>query len=286
MAPDGSVWVAGYDCPVRWARRGSLWREFTDLSPPRLVDAQGGVWFADPPGIGRPRRPAIRLFKGRWEHMDSAYDELVNHRRDDSLWGWSGTRLSRWRGTNRTEFTPAQTGLQSYVAGHGDARRNFWLLGEDSRGGTAVARHADDRWQAVAVPELAGLPPWRTTAGSSNGVWFAGDRGVGTDAVLVRVGINGNLRLTVPTRQLGPMRMTFREDRNGAVWLYGDAGLFRWALGQSTAWESLEDRPGPVGGLLRRAGRRALVRLQLRAGRRKQPRGPAQRPVDTFPGGQ
>jgi PAS domain S-box-containing protein len=243
-APDGSVWVAGYDCLVRWTRRGAQWREFADLPPPRLVDAEDGVWFAGQRGGGGPdRRPAVRLFKGRWSRLETAFDELVNHRRDNSVWGWTSNRLSRWQGTNRTDFTPAQTGLESYVAGHGDNHRSFWLLGRDARGGVAVARHADNRWQPVPVPELAGLTLWSFAAGSSNGVWFAGDRGLGSEAVLVRVGTNGNLRLGADLHLTGPRRMEVREDRHGAVWLYGDAGLFRWVPGKSTAWDTFDNLP-------------------------------------------
>jgi PAS domain S-box-containing protein len=243
VAPDGSVWVAGYDCLVRWARRGSQWREFTDLPPPALVDARGGVWFAEPTWIGRPRRPTVRLFNGQWERLESAHDGLVDDLRDESVWGWSGDRLTRWQGTNRTEITPEQTGLAAYVAGQGDRLRSIWLLGRDAGGAVAVARHTDDRWENVPVPELAGLNLWPSAAAAGNGVWFAGDRGVGTEAVLVRVGTNGNLRLGVELRHVGPMRMDFREDRYGAVWLFGEAGLFRWVPGVSTRWDSFDGLP-------------------------------------------
>jgi hypothetical protein len=83
-APDGSVWVAGYDCLVRWTRRGAQWREFADLPPPRLVDAEGGVWFADERGAGPERRPAVRLFKERWTRLEAFA----------GAWRWLGTRTT------------------------------------------------------------------------------------------------------------------------------------------------------------------------------------------------
>ncbi len=243
VAPDGSVWVAGYGCLVRWARQGSQWREFGDLPPPKLMDSQGGMWFAQTRGIFTPGGPTVRLFQGRWEPLGDAYDELVSHRQDNSVWGGTTNRLTRWRGTNRTDFTTTQTGLALYVAGEGDARGSFWLFGVDPQGNPATARHFGNQWLTRPVPELAGLRPWRETASSSNGLWVVGDRGAGTDAVLVRVTPTGNLRLDAPAQQVGTLGMKFREDRYGAVWLYGDAGLFRWVPGKSTRWDSIGDLP-------------------------------------------
>lgn len=245
VAPDGSVWVAGYDCLVRWSRHGSHWREFRDLPTPKLVDSRGGVWFARTRGMSLPPGPAVRLQDGRWDSLGAAFDELVNHQHDDSVWGWSSNRLSRWQGTNRTDFAPAQTGLASYVAARGDEQGSFWLLGRDAQGNAAAVRHVGGQWEAAPVPELAGLNLWPTAAHSRNGVWFAGDRGAGTEAVLLRVSPDGNQRLNAAAGQLGILRMEFREDRFGALWLYGDAGLFRWVPGKSTRWDRLTELPGP-----------------------------------------
>jgi PAS domain S-box-containing protein len=243
-APDGSVWAVGYDCLVRWVRRGGEWREYTNLPAPKLADTAGGVWFAQTRSLTQPPGPVVRLHAGQWTQLGEAYDELRNNLRSRSQWGWTGNRVTHWQGTNATTFSPAETGLAKVAAGRGDRVGDFWVLGWDAAGQVAASRYASNRWQTQLVPELAGLNLWSAAAGSAtNGMWFAGDRGVGTDTVLVRVSATGTLRLDAPATLVGPQRMEFFDDQRGSLWLFGDTGLFRWQLGQATTWESIQELP-------------------------------------------
>ena len=241
-APDGSVWVVGYACLVRWSRKEGAWREFANLPRPRLVDPVGGLWFAYTRRIAETPGPAVRLEKEGWRQLGESYDELRNNNGDRSIWGWNADRVTHWTGNTQTRFSARETGLAEVVAGRGDRAGEFWLLGTDSEGSARATRFSEGGWQGRRIPELAGLKLWANAAGAgTNGVWFAGDQGPGTEGVLVRVDGSRSTSLGVPADIVGAAQMDFIDDGRGGIWLFGDTGLFRWQLGRSTAWEPIPE---------------------------------------------
>lgn len=245
-APDGSVWTAGFNCLVRWPRRGGQWRELSGVPTPRWVDGRGAVWFAEQRAlVGLGSRP-VRMVEGeRWERMGRSVDGVVLEPGGRAVWGWSSERVMRWEGTEEAEYAGERTGLATVEYGACDREGHFWAIGTRNDGEVVVVGFDGGRWlEPRAGAELRGTRRrWAVAAGAREGAWFVADDGSRTDAMLVYAGLDGTRAVPLPKEQVGLYRAAIHCDAEGRLWCYGDAGLWWWGPGVEGGWEAVTSLP-------------------------------------------
>jgi PAS domain S-box-containing protein len=244
-APDGSIWVAGFGCLIRWAREASELHEYPGVPPPRLVDSEGTVWFAENRGIDRAPSPAVRNRKWNWNPLPIAYEQLVSDPRRGDVWGWTSNQVGRFRGTNETHFLPAQTGLSNVVQGLFDRAGRFWIVGHGPEGEPGAAVLEQETWTHIRPPELRGLEVWRRTVSpATSGIWIGGDRGPGSAAELFHLSDKPLERIPLPSDLFKRQRVEIQADRRGDLWAYNDSGLYRWDAAPGQGWKRINELPG------------------------------------------
>lgn len=248
-APDGAIWTVGQGCLIRWPRRGAQWREFPGWPTPLLEDNAGRIWCGRLRGQNVAAEKSVRGSDERWEELERAYDHLVQAPTNGPIWGWNDHQVTRWNEAGETQFGPTDTGLATNRAGALGSGGTLWLLGHTSAGEVAVVRHAGGRWQTDrTLPELREARIWDQAAidpspAGAGGAWFVTDQGPQTDGRLVYVGATSTPSVQVGKESWGLYRPGLLCDASRTLWSYGDAGLFRWRVGTSTAWEAITNLP-------------------------------------------
>lgn len=241
-APDGSIWLLGYDCLVRWQRLQSDWEEFGELGLPQLVDAHGGIWF------GRLRvenlnTPPTRLRDGVWTRFTDVYDDLAADAAG-GVWGWNSREAVYWSGTNETRVLASQAGLESLVKGQLDSQGSFWVVGLDRDRHNAVSFRQNGTWRVRSLPELKGQVVARTICGGSNGIWMLVNPPDETQPqILAEVGLDFISQVAVPRRMVSRFRGGIYADPWNSVWLFGSAGLYRWRRGATEGFLEITNVP-------------------------------------------
>jgi hypothetical protein len=147
-APDGSIWVAGFDSLVRWQRRGGEWSEFSDLPVPALVDGSGSTWFAGDDIRHQPTRPVVRLPDGTWRQWNVPTSGLTLSP-DGRVWGWHSNRIHQWNGQGSEPFDDRVTGLRTILHILPDRAGTLWAIGLDPSGNPGVAAYDQEAWHPV-----------------------------------------------------------------------------------------------------------------------------------------
>ena len=225
-APDGSIWVVGYDCLVRWQRRGAEWQEFSGVSQPQFTDVHGGIWFGRQIEKQREVSPT-RLLDGRWERSTEVYDQLI-HSPGDRVWGLKSNKLVFWRNGLSTEEPIAPGALVRIDAGALDRQGALWLFGQVTGASNAVARYDGTAWMTRVLPELPGSVLPSRVCGGSNGIWVIAEGADESDAYRLAYIGERELEIRELSRPLvSRFRFSMHADRSGSLWLYGDAGMLR-----------------------------------------------------------
>ncbi|MBL9169520.1 MAG: PAS domain S-box protein [Verrucomicrobiales bacterium] len=252
-APDGNVWVVGFETVICWTRYDQ-WDMFHQIPPPKLVEPPNRMWFGrDRQGV-LPALTPVRFENGRWDRLESPYDDLAIDS-TGSVWGWSSNRVTRWNGSNVVHFTETHTGLRTIQAGRGAETGGYWLIGLDRDGQPSTARFLDGRWSQFALPTRDGTFSEAGLAARQDSLWMLWRPFAQTNAVIFQLGTGRTATLDVPREILSEFHHGLHVSRDGSsLWLYGDNGLYRMRLGTPT-WEPVAGLPGrTVVGLVEREG--------------------------------
>jgi PAS domain S-box-containing protein len=241
-APDGSLWLLGYDCLIRWQRRGGEWLEYSDLSQPLFTDGQGGIWFGRLMDRQRNTAP-VRHVEGTWERSERIYDQLIRSG-EGKVWGWNRNELVSWEGSLKTPTTLPRSPLTAIRAGAVDRRGALWLIGAGGDLSPTATRFDGASWATRALTELPGTILSSRICGASEGVWIIAEGlSDSEDHQLARLETN-TLQIRPLARALvSRFRFGMHCDSTGSLWLYGDAGLFRLRAGRDQTFESVTNLP-------------------------------------------
>ena len=250
-SPDGNIWVVGFETVVCWMRNAQ-WDVFRKVPPPKLVEPSNRIWFGkDRWGVSPPLTP-VRFERGDWEELESAYDDLVLVGKS-AVFGWASNRVTRWVGTNASQFTESDTGLHTIEAGRSASVGAYWLVGLDRNGQRAVARCFDGRWTHYTLPDIPGTVWKPGIAAGQDSLWIIVRPPGSTNAFAVNVATNQTRVVEVPRGILSEFHhgLHVSTDDSG-LWLYGDNGLYRMQRGREK-WEAVTSLPGrTVVGLVER----------------------------------
>ncbi|MBL9169102.1 MAG: response regulator [Verrucomicrobiales bacterium] len=241
-APDGSLWLLGYDCLVRWQRRGAEWQEYANLSEPLFTDGQGGLWFGRL--LDRQRNTApVRHVEGTWERSERIYDQLICSR-DGKVWGWNRDEIVSWEDSLTISKTLPRPTLASIQAGALDRQGALWLVGAASDSSPSASRFDGTSWVTRALTELPGTILPSRICGAANGVWIIAEGSADSeDFQLARLEMNSLQIRPLARAVVSRFRFGMHCDSAGSLWLYGDAGLFRLRNGPDELFESVTNVP-------------------------------------------
>jgi PAS domain S-box-containing protein len=242
-APDGSVWVVGFGCLVRWARESSEFREFPGPPAPRVADDEGGIWFSRQKNADNARPGSLRHQGERWDSRAATINGMLHDPAKRVVWGWDDSSVHRFEGTRERTFGPRDTGLARIVAGAVDPLGRLWLSGRTDGDRIGVASFHEGIWTRLQPEELGAMETMDSLmAPEGDGVWIGGDRGPGTDGILLHVGGGTLRRRPLPAERFSQFSTKALVDRRGDMWLLGNAGLHRWTAGANT-WETVTNLP-------------------------------------------
>ena len=232
-APDGSIWVCGTGCLVRWDRGGSKWTEYADLPSPQRPDQAGHAVFNAGSG-------AFWLS----EQGAVAATNLAASPGDGSGLSWwitpgSSTVSELRRGNTIRRFDQVQTGLKQPRTVIWNSAGRAWVTGKTADGRNAIALFDGGTWQTLAPPDLqekSFRPPVSQDnadfSDPGDGTWFLLSKPL-TNQNLVEyscVRVQGTNVETYTLAMDGFDRSWLRDLRtspDGQVWLLGSAGLFQ-----------------------------------------------------------
>lgn len=246
-APDGSVWAVGQGCLTRWSGRAAQWHEYPGWMAPQFEDRYGRLWFGQPRTRNNPPERPVRFAAGRWERLDTAYDRLDARSTNGAVWAWTERSVTRWEGDSEIRWDVAETGLSNSEFGGATPSGSFWLLGFGPTGSPAVARCQEGQWEAPReVPESSGGHFWKQLEPDPSrpgDAWFVVDVPDRTNAWLISTAQIQEPPIPLPRTTYSLFKASVRCDQRGTLWLFGDAGLYRWNPGQSTAWTAITQLP-------------------------------------------
>jgi hypothetical protein len=132
-APDGSVWIGGYNLLVRWVPGGREWQRCADSPVGMELDSSGRVWLLGADGSFVQEPDGWRsepLVRGR-----AAFDL------HDRVWSWQAGELTLADGGVPWRFDGSHTGCASIsdVVVDPHAARRAWLVGTSPHGARRVA---------------------------------------------------------------------------------------------------------------------------------------------------
>ena len=240
-APDGAVWVVGFDCLMRWERRGSEWSEWSPAPLPEQVDDAGTVWFSRPRPELQIEKP-LRYDKGKWEALEDDYSGWIVET-NQSIWVW--TTNSLWHHHNDTEDTylAPNLGLSSIERTTIDRSGAIFIAGLTTNDSLAVTALEKNRSRPLALPKLENPVIHGDCGDPRSGVWYllseAGNR---RHSVLQLQ--DGAARLfPIPAEAVGLFDRGIMVDRAGTCWLFGDNGAVQLPAKASAKWEPLRGLP-------------------------------------------
>lgn len=242
-APDGSVWAVGFDSLVRWRRKGTQWREFGGVPRPAFVDGQGRIWFGQPRSEFEGAPIPVRLDGDRWEQFTEAEDELVLDAQG-SVWGVTSNRVTHWIADRRQRWAAEEMGLKRIMAGRPDAAERFWVYGVAEDGTPGLLMGKNGTWRERLVPELREWPILHRIASARDGVWLLLENHDRPLAALAKVDESSVRRIEIPRTNLGLFRLEMKEEKEGALWLYGDTGTWRLEDWTPGGWSEVTGLPG------------------------------------------
>lgn len=235
MAPDGSVWVVGRSLVARWQVTGGEWTAYRGLPPPRWLDAEGSVWFADTERAVRKQGAGFELVSGMSEPIWSGGT--------NGVWACKGSSLARWAGGQRTVFGEADTGLREVSGCAPDVRGGVWFGGQDAQGGPALAYFDGRRWTQMLVHDLASYRIRSAISDPEGGVWvvlrdpetrkYELGRALGAEVELQSFS-GSHPPLTNPSVGI---------DANG-YWLMAYGGAYHSPLDRAGGWKRVDELSG------------------------------------------
>lgn len=246
-APDGSVWAVGYGCLERWSRRRNEWDILSGLPPPKVVDRDGSVWFAD-------EERTVRSFDGRfrlWKRGTADREWIVSPA--GRAFSWSDQQLTDW---TSGEPVPVPLGgvETSRIDGVAFESRQpgiRWIHGSIADDGRAGLWWFDgEAWIAVAVPGLNELTILSVRSDPDQGLWLH-TKAPGTGYRYVHVTMPGG-RVDVyssggdpdPAISMPTFDGGMHIDPRGDAWLLGDNGLFLAVKDRQNWWRKVSGLPG------------------------------------------
>jgi PAS domain S-box-containing protein len=234
QAPDGSAWLVGRGLLARWQVAGGEWAAYASLPPPRLLDAEGMVWFADD-------RQAIRRRGSGFETVRNFHGPIwAGGTR--GVWARVGTALVRLTQTNRTEFSEADTGLRQINGCVADVRGGTWFHGRDAHNGYAVALFDGRRWIRASAKSQASYRVRDAEPDPKGGIWLvlkdpenrSYELALARDEQITLQSFpGGNPPLSNPNLGI---------DANG-FWLFAFSGLYHLPVDRSTGWRRVDKLP-------------------------------------------
>lgn len=241
-APDGNIWVVGFESVVCWLRH-SQWEVFHQLPPPKFVEPSNRIWFgSDSLGI-LPALAPMRFDRGQWDRLEIAYDDLSVDA-VGAVWGWSSNRVTRWAANGTSIFGESDTGLSNIQAGRVGEAGAYWVIGLDRNGKLATARFLEGGWLRFPTPHIEGKFLKSGLAASRDDFWILLRPAVETNAVILQVAAQGTTTIDVPREILSPFHHGLHVSRDrSALWVYGDNGLYRRRSG-TQGWEMIAGLPG------------------------------------------
>lgn len=252
-APDGNIWVVGFETVICW-RRHSQWEVFRGVPSPKFVEPSNRIWFGKDAWGVLPAVPPARFDRGLWERFESPYDDVFPDEAG-AVWGWSSNRVTRWAGTTTSHFTESETGLHIIQAGHGAPTGAYWLVGLNPNGERAAARFFEGRWTRYPIPNIQGVFDKPGIAAVRDSLWIILRPAAQTNALAINVATNKTTLVDVPRSILSEFHHGLHISPDGSnLWLYGDNGLYLAQPGREK-WDAITNIPGrTVVGMVERPG--------------------------------
>ncbi|MCC7373256.1 MAG: PAS domain-containing protein [Verrucomicrobiales bacterium] len=245
-APDGSIWVAGFDCLVRWQRSGGHWREFSNLPPPSLVDGSGATWFVGEPSGHRATRPIVLRGDGQWKQWTRLSSGLVLDA-NRHVWSWHSNQLSRVTAPSTDHFDHRDTGLSSILHVTPDRSGSVWVTGKQPSGNLGITAYTNGRWQTVPWPWPDPAYRIQSTHPADHGVWIVVVPSDEQQFLAAHVTQQSAEILEIPPSKTSRFRFRFHASQQDAsLWIFGDGGLFRSSRSSPSDWHAVTNLPGRV----------------------------------------
>ncbi|MBK8001634.1 MAG: PAS domain S-box protein [Verrucomicrobia bacterium] len=250
-SPDGNIWVIGFETVICW-RRHAQWEVFRNVPPPKFVEPSNRIWFGKDGWGVLPALTPVRFERGYWERLESPYDDVFPDG-TGAVWGWSSNGVTRWVGTNTSQFTESDTGLNVIQAGRSAPAGAYWLVGLNRNGQQATACFLDGHWEQYPLPNVSGTFAKPGIAALRDSLWMISRPSDRTNAVAINISTNKTTLVEVPAAILSEFHHGLHVSADGSnVWLYGDNGLYRTHAGNGR-WEAITNLPGrTVVGLVER----------------------------------
>ena len=240
--PEGNLWVVGFETITCW-KRHSNWHEFHSLGVPRVVDASGAVWFEKGSMANGLGREYGRYSNGNWERLERPLDGITLDT-TGNVWGWDGSGVSTWIGTDETRFGETSTGLRVVEAVRSSRNGGCWVLGKNLRGVASVAVYQGGIWNSTPLPADVGDAQPAVVGDAPDGAWFILKSILNTNYIAFHARETNSEEVAIPADILSEYHLGLWPDANGLdLWLYGAIGLFRWTKA-SRAWEPVANLPG------------------------------------------
>ncbi len=236
-APDGSLWYAGFDSLVRWARSGgSEWTSLPAAPGTLFNDSAGGVWSFFNQVVYPNYRQLAQLQGTQWLYRGLYQHYAADHQ--GGVWALADNRVTYWKDSAARQWGADGTGIAAILAATVDGGGILWLVGRDFSGNAALATFNKGQWEKRPAPEL-GKPGAASAAPTAGlGAWFALLEGSQMRLVLSGTKLQ---QFPVPSEAVSRQPPELKADGDGSVWLFGDAGLHQF--GANRRWSQLRDLP-------------------------------------------
>jgi len=237
-APDGSIWVAGFNTLARWERLGGEWQTYERFPRPMLRDVEGGIWFA---GEGR----ILRLHDDRWIGISDTASLLVTDH-SEGVWMIGRTGATRWHRDGLARFSRETLGVETPQIASVDGAGDVWVTGKNSDGQQPISSFDGKEWTRI---EETGIEATETVVTWSSdrdgGMWYVVEDRRAESYRLIQVTGEGVTKVPLPADTHRYWEPYVKMDQEGRLWLFGFFGLYVSEPGAGRPdWRKVDGLPG------------------------------------------
>ena len=238
-APENSICCTGDNLLLRWnISKYKEWTEFTGLSTPRFLDNQNRLWF-----IGEKNN---RLLSGeKWEPIEQPIKNAILDNQKN-VWGWDQNQLFCWTDKTILHFDENQTTLRNIQQVISHPTDGLFLWGKNAENVDTVVRFFDSKWNILPLPDVKNSQLKSIQNAPQGGIWFfVSSKEQQSNRIFYYC--NQEIKEIPINKPLqNPLLSNFVIDKQGAIWLYGQSGLYHLSQENKDKWEKITKLPGKV----------------------------------------
>ena len=234
-APDGSIWCIGPEVILRWEGESGDWTQFEGLPPPKVIDNQNRLWFAD-------QKTTYHLTSRGFQEIAECRGAIAADNAGN-VWNWETNSIVLWEPSGKSTFESSQTGLAEIRDRIEDGGGRTWFIGRNNDGKFAVSQYTPPGWKSVPVPNILQETVESFDGDPIAGIWLLAKKNAQKRQVLVRLTTETNVSYDVPSRITIYRDNLLHVDQRG-VWIHGFSGLNRLNPQKSIIWTQVPDLLG------------------------------------------